>query len=633
MIGAIDAHALWYFDGSQVSSGAYAEMTGLSAASDGAGGMVVVWSTNEHVYAKRYDSTGAIVSGWSLVTVGDVEDTPSEAPRIIFNGTYWYVAWIDPHMVAGGGGTSIPGYIVRVAKLKSTGSVFHSANVFSAATSDAEYLTMATRTGGGVTLGWEDNDDGRIQYFRTDLNTGPSLNLSIVYPTESFPLRLVPDNSNGSIAVYIGGAVGKATGVDSTATSGWATQTMLSDVTVTAVNDFSAISDGSGGAVMAFDVYETSYHRVWLQHVTVSAGTATPQWTYGGSPGTPLCISSCSTAEGTRLVLNSAGTDAILTWIGTGTSVYAQKLPLSGAFSRTVWGAGGKLVTSNNTGYDVPTPVANANGYTTIVWNSAYASTYYGVHYQILEDDGDLVMGAEGTATADRPQLQLGPIVAGNNLQSFGTWAVYDGDDTDLRAARLTPFWSVAYEFVEEHCRNNVSWETVASGTTNRMDYRRIGVSNWTTKTPAGSSGSYSSFFPQYLPSEFKLRTTISSVEYESLVYTDEGSCGEPDPQGAPMAPGGAVVKNAYLNARPNPFNPVVTIGYGVPDNVHIELAVFDVSGKRVKTLVSGVKPSGEYSETWIGVDERGDNVASGIYFARLTVGSHTLTQKLVMLK
>ena len=136
LTAVMDAHALWYFRGTQVSVGDYSQMTASSAAPDGAGGTVVVWATDQHVYAKRYDSTGAVVSGWSLVTVGDVEDTPAGAPQIVFNGTYWYVAWVDPHMVAGGG-SPVPGYIVRVAKLKSAGVVFHSAYIFDSGTSDA----------------------------------------------------------------------------------------------------------------------------------------------------------------------------------------------------------------------------------------------------------------------------------------------------------------------------------------------------------------------------------------------------------------------------------------------------------------------------------------------------------------
>jgi hypothetical protein len=405
---------------------------------------------------------------------------------------------------------------------------------------------------------------------------------------------------------------------------------MLSNNSVSEVLGISAISDGTGGAVMAFTVFESTLNRVWLQHLTISNGTPTTQWNYGG-PGMPLCITSCSSAAAASIVLNSAGTDAILTWEGTGNSVYAQKLPLSGAFSRTVWGNGGKLVTADNTGYDVPIPVANASGYTTVVWTSQLTGAVFGVHYQILDDNGDAVMGADGTVASDRPLLHISSIVAGSNLQSFATWFVYDGDDTDLRAARLVPIWNVESEFVIDHCRTNVSWETVASATTNRLDYRRLGGSTWTTKTPSGSSGSYNTFYPQYVGGQFKLRGTISSVEYESLVYTDEGSCGEPDPQGAPRAE--VIVRKAYLKAQPNPFNPTVQIGYGVPETSHVELAIFDVSGRRVKTLVSEVRTNGAYTATWTGDNDRGEHAASGIYFSRLTVGGKSLTQKLVMLK
>jgi hypothetical protein len=622
----MNAHALWYFGGNQVAVDDYDLITPSSAATDGAGGMVVVWASDEHVYAKRYDSSGAIVSGWSLVTVGNVDDTPSEAPQIIFNGTYWYVGWIDPHMVAGGGGTSVPGYIVRVAKLKSTGSVFHTASVFDATTNQAEYLTMAKRSGGGVALAWEDEGAGYVHYFRSNLSDGSSAQVSsYVQPMATTnPVQIVADNANGTLAVYCN-TLGKALSVDSTATGG-TTLTMINGSGT--ATDFCAISDGSGGAVMSFDVDYAGDLKIWLQYF--SGGST--QWNQGGGvTGQPLCVTSCAHVANSRLALNSAGDAAILTWsVWSSTDLRAQKLPLS-SFSRTTWGSNGKLVTSNDTGYSVPMPVANEDGYTTVVWTSSVGGSVFGVHYQILEDDGDLFMGGEGTPTENQSLLYTNAFVAGYDLNTFAAWEVRGLDDRDLRAARLVPIWDVAWEYNEAHCRNNVSWETVASATTNRLDYRRIGATPWTAKTPAGSSGSYNTFYPQYVPGEFKLRGTISSVEYESLVYQDYGSCGEPDPQGVSRQE--VSVTQPYLNAQPNPFNPIVKIGYGVPAMSTIDLAIYDVAGRRVKTLVSGTRNTGAYTAVWTGEDDRGGRVSSGVYFSRLTVGGKSLTQKLVMLK
>ncbi|HEX6790585.1 MAG TPA: C25 family cysteine peptidase [Candidatus Krumholzibacteria bacterium] len=84
----------------------------------------------------------------------------------------------------------------------------------------------------------------------------------------------------------------------------------------------------------------------------------------------------------------------------------------------------------------------------------------------------------------------------------------------------------------------------------------------------------------------------------------------------------------------PNPFNPVTRIPYeidGAPGRV--TLAVYDVTGARVRTLVDRVLKPGIYSEVWDGRNERGETVSSGVYFYRLSTPSRALTRKMILLK
>jgi len=84
----------------------------------------------------------------------------------------------------------------------------------------------------------------------------------------------------------------------------------------------------------------------------------------------------------------------------------------------------------------------------------------------------------------------------------------------------------------------------------------------------------------------------------------------------------------------PNPFNPVTSIAYTVPDGgADIDLAVFNIAGGRVTTLVSGRVSGGRSSVVWDGTDSSGETVASGVYLVRLTAESATLTRKVVLLK
>lgn len=83
----------------------------------------------------------------------------------------------------------------------------------------------------------------------------------------------------------------------------------------------------------------------------------------------------------------------------------------------------------------------------------------------------------------------------------------------------------------------------------------------------------------------------------------------------------------------PNPFNPITTIRYTLPEPSDVELAVFSVDGKLIRVLESGSKPSGTFESRWDGRDQAGRSVASGVYFYRLKAGSFVQTKKMVLIK
>jgi len=87
------------------------------------------------------------------------------------------------------------------------------------------------------------------------------------------------------------------------------------------------------------------------------------------------------------------------------------------------------------------------------------------------------------------------------------------------------------------------------------------------------------------------------------------------------------------LSAWPNPFNPNVTVSYelGAPGNV--ELNVYDVRGRLVRTLHSGAMPAGEHIAAWNGVDNAGAPVASGVYLLRLSTPQGVQCHKMTLLK
>jgi len=83
----------------------------------------------------------------------------------------------------------------------------------------------------------------------------------------------------------------------------------------------------------------------------------------------------------------------------------------------------------------------------------------------------------------------------------------------------------------------------------------------------------------------------------------------------------------------PNPFNPTTTIPFVIPEAGGARLAVYDAQGRLVKKLVDTIEQRGDHKVSWNGRDDKGKEVASGIYFIRLEFRDRVRTQKIVLLK
>ena len=85
--------------------------------------------------------------------------------------------------------------------------------------------------------------------------------------------------------------------------------------------------------------------------------------------------------------------------------------------------------------------------------------------------------------------------------------------------------------------------------------------------------------------------------------------------------------------AYPNPFNPVVQIDYGLPVSGEVEIAVYNILGQRVRTLVSERQEAGFKSIRWHGLDDENRQMASGVYLIRVTTSGLRSTRKVMLLR
>jgi hypothetical protein len=85
--------------------------------------------------------------------------------------------------------------------------------------------------------------------------------------------------------------------------------------------------------------------------------------------------------------------------------------------------------------------------------------------------------------------------------------------------------------------------------------------------------------------------------------------------------------------SRPNPFRETATIAFSLARGGPVELMLFSVDGRRVRTLARGVREPGEYSLVWDGRDDNGSPVASGVYYLRLSTAQGRFTRTMTYLK
>ena len=87
----------------------------------------------------------------------------------------------------------------------------------------------------------------------------------------------------------------------------------------------------------------------------------------------------------------------------------------------------------------------------------------------------------------------------------------------------------------------------------------------------------------------------------------------------------------AFAIASQNPAPGRVSFRLTLPNEMNVRVALYDASGRRVRTLASGTQPAGEQTLRWDGSDESGRAAASGLYFARFDGNGRTMVRRFVI--
>jgi hypothetical protein len=101
---------------------------------------------------------------------------------------------------------------------------------------------------------------------------------------------------------------------------------------------------------------------------------------------------------------------------------------------------------------------------------------------------------------------------------------------------------------------------------------------------------------------------------------------------GVPWNPSGPAGFALHAGA-PNPFMRSTLLSFELPRTEHVRLEVFDMSGRRVRTLLSESQPPGRHTVTWDGADEHGRRSAAGLYHYRLQAGRFVAARQVVLVR
>jgi hypothetical protein len=136
--------------------------------------------------------------------------------------------------------------------------------------------------------------------------------------------------------------------------------------------------------------------------------------------------------------------------------------------------------------------------------------------------------------------------------------------------------------------------------------------------------------YSQWSPSPTAQPQFHSPDDFGQIYFlADPGRTGTRAPEAQSALPAPLEIRGNH----PNPFNPSTTIDFSIPGTARVQLDIYDIASRRVRTLLDHTLAPGAHSALWDGCDDRGRPVSSGTYFARLRAGQQEVSWKMLLIK
>jgi hypothetical protein len=577
----VDGNILWTKDGIRVC-GVPRDQWGIQAIADCSGGVIAVWNDwrngNVDVYAQRIDGAGA--SMWQAGGVPVCVNAVNQYYPCIAadNSCGAIIAWLDLR-----GGT-LDVYAQRIGA--STGAPAWAPNGMAVYGGAGEQYqpTICSLGSSGAAFSWFDFRSSscavyaqRIAENGTFAWTSAGVLCSTARGNRVYP-AVVSDGSGGAIVAWqdysqgLGEGAIVAQNVGATGALRWTTIGVIVRSGRFSSGPVSMVSDGAGGAVLAWLDDPGGVPAVMAQRVL--AGGA-PAW-----PSEGVVVSSGDIDRASpQLLVDGLGT-IFVAWTdrggASGGAVYAQRLAMNGS---PEWMAGGFPICSYPAEQTRPRIVSDGAGGVVGIWEDA-RSGQYDIYAQRLCDDGfpistalrDFDVSSSGSGISIRWTM--------STLDEATTFDVYRRTSVDTRAFRKLGGGIDRDRLTFRYLDNECSPESMY---VYRVFHRAGGGE-------------------------------------EKLLFETEAVRVPPYPL-------------ALYPPHPNPFSSESAIGFSLPESGLMRLTIHDVSGRCVATLAQGWNRAGSREISWDGRDDRGRRVAGGIYFCRLWSRAGVVSRKMVVLR
>lgn len=406
-------------------------------------------------------------------------------------------------------------------------------------------------------------------------------------------------------------------------------------------------SDGAGGAIVTWFEDRILYGTpdIYAQRVD-SSGTVL--WTTNGVP-----LSAAPNSQSYPKIVSDGSGGAIVAWVDTRTGdsdIYAQRINASGVVQWTVDGVG--LCTG--TGSYQARICSDGSGGAIVAWRDFRSGIRMDIYAQRVNASGEAQWTANGVALCEATYSALYPeIVSDDAGGAIVMWGDSCGDNYELFAQKVNHSGSLdwatdgvtvctMHTWYSDHKIAPdgsggaiVAWMHAYGGGSHWDIYaQRVdasGVVQWWTGGVVICSAWHNQTKPAIASDGAggALVTWIDPRNGSRDIYCQRvDSAGEVTDAGVIPVPPMTLYQN-----YPNPFNPSTTITYALPRETAVALDIYDVSGRKVTCLVREKQSPGLREMRWDGYDMKGNPVGSGVYFCRLSAGEQTVTRKIVLLR